>query len=189
MKKTLKTIIALCLAAGFFSPLAAAEKTRSISTNPLGLIFGAFNATYQHGIGPGNATVGASYYSFTLLDTTISGFGVSGGYRYHWKSKDASITGPFAGPVLSLGSLSMKTSYIGLNGTEELKGSTTFFEIGAIAGYQWVWSSFTTALYGGYSVGVVGDIKVKANDGTEQTIPTSGAAGGIILGLQIGYPF
>jgi len=163
--------IILIIAVAFFSLNAAkAQDVKGIiKVNPIGFAVGIFNATYEKPLNEKNSfAIGANYYNYGNVG--VSGFGLSGEYRFYFSKNTTAPEGLFGAPIVSLGSL----SYDGSDGTESV------FSIGGgvKGGYQWVWDSGVALdLYFGYGF-------------RSANFDSYNYTGGYpILGLAIGYAF
>ena len=106
-----------------------------IKTNPLGLAFGNFNATYEKALNEQSSIgVGASYL-YSLLGTDVNGFGVNGEYRFYiTNATKPAPEGFYAGPSIGFRTFSEK----------ETDSGVSILGIGGTIGYQWVWDSGVT---------------------------------------------
>ncbi len=137
MKKITTILIAIVIVAIFASSSVLAQTkgmkyNQSISANPLGLVFGVFNATYEQQIAPKNSfTINGSY--FTYNDWTAGSIG--GSYRFYLLQEDVrAIQGFSFGPMAQIAFWSW-----GGPGSYSYDGGTVFY-IGAEAAYKWVFS-------------------------------------------------
>ena len=172
MKKIYFTIIVLALC---FQGFAQETPANVVKINPLGLLFGSFNATYERAVSEHsslNLSLGYSSVRATVDDETtrLTGFGIGGGYRYYFSSGKVAPDGWYVGPNASYASMSVEEAKITASG------------VGALAGHQWVFDShFDLDLFFGLqyaSISTEGDI--------------SGAnISGILpqLGLALGFAF
>lgn len=161
MKKILFFVLLSCT----FS-LAHAQKN-IVKVNPIGIIFGVFNAEYEHAFTEKSSfTIGASYLNWKNVNVTAVGADL--GYRFYFSKTTAAPEGMFLSPFISLGNY----KYTDTNETAFAVG------YGGRAGYQWIWDSgFALDLYFGY-----GYQNVKF---TSKTI-----SGGLPqLGIALGYAF
>ena len=170
----------LCAFAVFaFASVSAQENV--VKVNPLGLIFGSAQFSYERVLNE-NSSVELSL-AYTSLNANfssaeeakINGFGVEGKYKLYFSSSNDAPRGWYGAPVLSYSSIS------GESGNEE--GKVNIFGAGAIGGYQWV--------FGGDATGFALDL----NFGVQYiNVKTSGDVSGLTidgilprLGLAIGY--
>lgn len=109
------------------------DRTINFRVDPLGLLLGTVTGNVDFAITK-HITVGptASYFSASMLGTSLSGFGI-GARANIYLSGDAISSGWLVGP--SVGYSSFGVSAPGLS------GSTGGFYVGAVAGYQWVWKN------------------------------------------------
>lgn len=127
-----KLIISLALIALAFG---AQAQNNVIKTNPLGLAFGNFNATYERVLGTSSSILIRGQYMYKIFGLKVGLGGVGLGYRYYiTHAKKPVPSGFYVNPqaVYSFGSMddifdeSVSISTIGL---------------GAELGYQWAWPS------------------------------------------------
>ncbi len=106
--------------------------SNGISANPIGLVFGFLNATYEFQTAPENSITISGYY-WNFLGWTAYGFG--GSYRFYIvkEEKKAIIEGFSFGPAASIGFWGYESS---------LYSNATSFAIGGEAAYKWVWGGF-----------------------------------------------
>lgn len=174
MKKLLFTFfISLMVSGASFAQEKAPANV--VKVNPLGLLFGNLNFTYERAISAHsslNATVGYTSLSATVdgENTRLTGFGVGGGYRYYFSADKVAPDGWYVGPNAAYSSA-----------TIEGAGVSTF-GVGALAGHQWVFDShFDLDLFFGaqhLSVNTTGDISELNVSGI---LPQ--------LGLALGFAF
>lgn len=128
MKKLILTFAFVVLAVG----LKAQDNI--IKTNPLGLAFGNFNATYERVLGSSSSFLIRGQYMYKLfgLEVNLPGGGL--GFRYYFTHANK--------PVPSGFNINPQISYLSGSTTEDdEKYSATVFGFGAELGYQWVWES------------------------------------------------
>jgi hypothetical protein len=106
-----------------------------IKTNPLGMAFGNFNATYERVLGTTSSILIRGQYMYKLLgvEVNLAGFGL--GYRYYFTHAKKTVPGGFyINPqvAFAFGSLTNVLD-------EEVSANTIGF--GAELGYQWAWPS------------------------------------------------
>lgn len=106
-----------------------------IKTNPLGLAFGNFNATYERVFGTTSSVLIKGQYLYSLFGekVNLAGFGL--GYRYYFTHAKKPVPGGFyLNPQASISIGTVK------NDADE-SYSATIISFGAELGYQWVWES------------------------------------------------
>jgi len=136
MKKLSTLLLAIILIAILSTANTFAQKgikyNQSISANPLGLLFGVFNATYEQQIAPKNTfTISGSYFAY--YDWSAGSIG--GSYRFYLLQEDVrAIQGFSFGPMAQIAFWSW-----GGPSTYSYEGGTVFY-IGAEATYKWVFS-------------------------------------------------
>jgi hypothetical protein len=126
MKKVsilLLTLVLMLLVANV--SMAAGDQT--VTVNPFGLLFGIFNGTYEKSLGNQNSfLISGSFYSWELLGDRITGLGVGGGYRMYFGDED------FSG---FFGQGTAGVSFVNAPGV-----SATGFDLGALAGFKWLFN-------------------------------------------------
>ncbi len=179
-----KGLLVLLIALFAISNIKAQEASGIIKVNPVGFIFGVFNATYEKPLNDKNSiAVGASYFNWSNLN--ISGLGASAEYRFYFSNNSDAPHGMFAAPILDVGSLSYDVpETLEVNGNGELVSKKAHTESlisiggGIKAGHQWLWDSgIALDLYFGY-----GYRSAKFED-------YDYSGGYPIVGLAIGYAF
>lgn len=151
----------------FFTLSLAHAQKNIVKVNPIGIIFGVFNAEFEHAFTEKSSfTIGASYLNWSTFDVTALGADL--GYRFYFAKTTNAPAGIFLSPFISLGSY------------KNTDNDETAFALGygGRAGYQWIWSSgFALDLYFGY-----GYQSVKFDSET--------ISGGLPqLGIALGYAF
>lgn len=168
MKKKFLLIIALFV----FSFSYSQNGPNIVKVNPLGLVFGSFNATFEHALNESSSfEVGANYFNWSNLD--LAGYGAEVAYRFYFSKNNEAPEGIFASPFLSVNGLTY--TYDG-----DSEDSSFGFGGGVKAGYQWVWDSgLALDLFFGY-----GYTKINFDKADYEY------SGGLPrLGLSLGYNF
>ena len=129
MKKVL--LVIAMVAAGF---TANAQKN-VVKVNPLGLVFGSLDVSYERVISDKAAVeVGFAYSSFDVTsgNTKVStnGYGVEGKYKFYFSSEKDAPKGWYGAPFVAYSVSSVDS--------DGVKGDANSFAAGALAGYQWV---------------------------------------------------
>jgi len=177
-----KLLFVALLAIFAFSSVNAQQNV--VKVNPLGLIFGATQLSYERAVSEKGAfEISAAYvnldatFSSSIDDVGLSGFGVEGKYKFYFSSENDAPRGWYAAPLAQYSSIS------GDSGSES--GKISAIGGGAVAGYQWVFGGGDTGfaldlnLGAQYtSVSISGDISGTSLDGV---LPR--------LGLSLGYAF
>lgn len=161
---------------------AAPTRTKAVTVNPLGLMFGLGNAVYEQAVGDKNSfTAGLSFASYGSDINRLSLFGVTGSYRWWFDDAQKVMRGWYAGPELSINTVNWSFKLLGT----ESNANATFFGGGAQGGYQWIFNSAFTLNLGlsvGYAAGSFSTNVVGA--------PTPGFGGSYVGGnLGLGYAF
>ncbi len=127
-----KLILSLAFVAFAFSLNA---QSNVIKTNPLGLAFGNFNATYERVLGTTSSILIRGQYMYKLLGVDVSLAGAGLGYRYYFTNAKKPVpAGFYVNPQLAF-------SFGKVNDETEGDYSATTIGFGAELGYQWVWES------------------------------------------------
>ena len=149
------------------------EPKNVVKANPLGLIFGNANISYERALGNHSSIVFAPSFGFLKLnDLKYSTFGLGAEYRFYLSGSKMAPKGTYVAPGVSFqfGKVKSDVSETNLTG----------FGGKAVIGRQWVFESgFTLDLQGGIqytSFSFEGDIGASAFKGV---LPT--------LGLGLGY--
>jgi hypothetical protein len=129
MKKLFLTLTFVALV------FSLSAQSNVIKTNPLGMAFGNFNATYERVLGTTSSVLIRGQYMYKLLgvEVNLAGFGL--GYRYYFTHAKKTVPGGFyINPqvAFAFGSLTNVLD-------EEISANTIGF--GAELGYQWAWPS------------------------------------------------
>jgi len=154
----------------------AQDRVNVIKINPLGLLFGSANASYERALTAKTALqINASITSLSVLSTKYSGFGLGADYKLYWSPSKDAPRGMYVAPGLSFSSITVD------DGSGD-KGTGSIFALKGVIGHQWVWNSgFSLDLNGGIAYYLNGDITVNGNSYSQFT--------GIMpaLGLSLGY--
>jgi len=127
-----KLIISLVFVAFAFSINA---QSNVIKTNPLGLAFGNFNATYERVLGTSSSILFRGQYMYRLLGVKVNLGGVGIGYRYYFTHAKKPVPGGFY--INPQAAYSFGSVYDEFD--EQVSIST--IGVGAELGYQWAWES------------------------------------------------
>ena len=125
MKRCLITITMVCLAVFCMN-----AQDQIIKTNPLGLAFGNFNATYEKVINEKSSFLVSANYTYRVFGVDVSAFGFGGAYRFYFSHAKKQVPeGFYINPQanFNFGSVD-EFNYTGIG-------------IGAEIGYQWIWDS------------------------------------------------
>lgn len=179
MKKLL--FVAVLLVFGI-SKMNAQENV--VKANPLGLLFGSAQLSYEKALNEKSALeLSVAYtslkatFSGSTSEESISGVGAELKYKLYFSSSNDAPRGWYAAPLANYNSITGKSG--GSKGTISAVGG------GAVAGYQWV--------FGGGDTGFALDLNLGAqylSVSTDGDI-TSTNIDGVLprLGLSIGYAF
>jgi len=180
-----KLLVVFAIVLFGMSSMKAQEATGIVKVNPIGFIFGVFNATYEKPLNEKSSiSLGANFYNWKNLN--LSGMGLNAEYRFYFSNNSDAPHGMFAAPVLSLGSLSydmpetVDYNYETGEATTKKAHKETLMSFGGgvKAGHQWIWDSgIALDLYFGYGYRAA---KFDSHD----------YSGGYpMLGLALGYVF
>lgn len=106
-----------------------------VKTNPLGLAFGNFNATYERVLGTTSSVLIKGQYMYKLLGVEVNLAGGGLGYRYYFTHAKKPVPSGFnitPQVTFAFGSVTNDAD-------EKISASTIAF--GAEIGYQWAWES------------------------------------------------
>lgn len=129
MKKLILSLAFVAMAFGLNA------QSNVVKTNPLGLAFGNFNATYERVLGTSASVLIKGQYLYRLfgVDVSLAGGGV--GFRYYITHAKKPVPGGFyinPQAQFAFGSVTNEDD-------EKLNARTIAF--GAEIGYQWLWES------------------------------------------------
>jgi len=147
----------------FSSSILFAEEKGVLSLNPLGLVFGIFNAEYDRKLDSGTSIAGRGlYWGLAVGDWKWSAFGAGVSYRIY--SKKEAMKGLAYGPAVDilLMSAEYKTTELDLTTwtwkEKTEKGNSTFITLSGEVIYRWVFKSQITIDLGtglGYTIGTL----------------------------------
>ena len=175
----MKKLVLLVVAAVFSFNVNAQENV--VKVNPLGLIFGSAELSYERALNDKSSVELAVAYSRSDVtfgfgdEVKATGFGAEGKYKLYFSSSKEAPRGWYAAPVLTYASASAESG--------SSKGDLSYFGGGAIAGYQWV--------FGGGDSGFALDLNLGAQYISASTSGdiSSASIDGVLprLGLALGY--
>jgi hypothetical protein len=129
MKKLIISLVFVAFAIGINA------QGNVIKTNPLGLAFGNFNATYERVLGTTSSILFRGQYMYRLLGVKVNLGGVGLGYRYYITHAKKPVPGGFyVNPQASF-------SFGSVYDENDVATSGSTIGVGAELGYQWVWES------------------------------------------------
>jgi hypothetical protein len=129
MKKLILSLAFVVLAFGLNA------QSNVVKTNPLGLAFGNFNATYERVLGSSSSILVKGQYMYKLFGVEVNLAGGGLGYRYYFTHAKKQVPGGFyINPQVTFAFGSVTN-----DANETYSASTVGF--GAELGYQWVWES------------------------------------------------
>ncbi|MBM4176024.1 MAG: DUF3575 domain-containing protein [Ignavibacteria bacterium] len=121
-----------------------AQPKRAITINPIGLVFGTFNAQFELALSERNAVaIRGNYVGYDIGSYKNSAFG--GGAHYKWYFNNKAITGIWAGPAADVLLWTADWDVFGISKSE----TTLFAGVGADLGYKWAWGKFCLELSAG----------------------------------------
>lgn len=170
MKKVLLFVLALS-----FVNFAKAQES-VVKVNPLGLVIGVFNVSYERAINEKGAfEVGANYFNWKNLD--LSGMGGEVAYRFYFSKNNDAPEGIYGAPFVNVNSMKYKYTNSSLVDKDD---SAIGFGGGVKGGYQWIFDSgLALDLFFGY-----GYTSVKFDEANYDY------SGGVPrLGVALGYNF
>lgn len=169
----------LFVAVAFVSFIAKAQDN-VVKVNPLGLVIGVFNVSYEKAINESGAIeVGANYFNWKNLD--LSGMGGEVAYRIYFSKNNDAPEGIYGAPFINVNSMKYKYTTLDSNFIPvEKDDSAVGFGGGVKGGYQWIFDSgLALDLFFGY-----GYTSVKFDEAAYDY------SGGVPrLGVALGYNF
>lgn len=148
MKKLIVSLVLLCTITGL------SAQSNVIKTNPLGLAFGNFNASFERVISPSSSVLVQGNYWYSVFGSDVSLGGLGAGYRFYiTHAKKEVPAGFYVNPLVSYAFGKKKND----NSTSD---KASLFSVGAALGYQWVWDSgfvLDLNIGPGYSILTIGD--------------------------------
>ena len=170
----------------------ANAQENSIKVNPLSALFGGNDlVSFEHKIADnGTLALGLGFSSLTIGETTYSDYGAELQYRFYFEE---CLKGWYIGPNVGYSVGSVKSDYgssfYGSGTTTTYQDKRTKLQIGARAGYQWVFGSgFTLDLNLGLAYN---KYTYTYGDNTNTFLQGGYKASGILpnFGLGLGYSF
>ncbi len=129
MKKLILSFVFVALAFGINA------QSNVIKTNPLGLAFGNFNATYERVFGTSSSLLVRGQYMYKLLGAEVNLAGAGLGYRYYFTHAKKPVPGGFyITPQVQF-------AFGKITDDDDIEYSASTVAFGAEIGYQWVWDS------------------------------------------------
>jgi len=162
---------------------ASAQQKNSIKVNPVSLIFGGGSdlVSYERAISEHSSVgVSAGYGKFKIDSYDYNYTGGNAFYRYYTKEALKGLY--FSG---SVGAGGGRTKYTSNN--KKMKDTYTAFDLGALIGYQWIFSSgFTIDVNGGASY-----LSLNYKEDNKMPKPNNAKGGAFLpsLGVGLGYSF
>jgi len=174
------------------------ERRNVIKLNPLSLVADNISTFYERGFTPRSSfQIGINYMNAGIVKLPISGYGLTGEYRYHFKKKDVKTPkGFYAGPWVRYQdySLTLKLDIPGPNG-QKVPTSTSFSAgltaFGGLIGYEFIHrKGFTLDLFAGPYYNWI-NLSISESVSIISIpligVPVSGL--GLRSGLALGYAF
>jgi Protein of unknown function (DUF3575) len=179
MKKIILSAAILAVSFGAMAQKKSdSEYKNVVKVNPLGLLFGAANVSYEHVLSEKSAIQGnVQFGGLSFGGVKYTSLGAGADYKFYLSNTKEAPKGFYAAPG------------VGFNYTSVTDGTNKYSGTGAtirgIVGNQWVWESgFALDLFGGVNYYLGGEIK-----GAGST--TYGKFSGILptIGVSLGYAF
>lgn len=167
----IKKVLLLSAAVMAFS-LTASAQDNVIKTNPLGLAFGNFNATYERVLNEKSSVLGSANFRFGLFGIDVFTFGLGGAYRFYFTHANKDVpTGFYVNPQVGF-------SFGSVTEDDTVDNNFTTFSVGAELGYQWAWESgFVLDLgIGPNFTTISGDVDDVGFDSTSGILPSATVA-------------
>ena len=179
LKWTMLLVFVLCLCVARDGWAKKNKYSGVLTANPIGLLFGALNASYEIPLSNQNSfSIIGSYWGFKIGDYSSSAIGAGADYRFYFEP--TCPTSVYWGPTASI--MIASTSYKSpLTNKTETGGGVVLYP-GAEIGYQWILDNGFAIDVGGMLGVYLGSISVGGGSGG-----FSGVGFGVKLGL--GYAF
>ncbi len=141
-----KIVLALCILVAALNVNAQNGKN-VIKVNPLGLLFGIADLTYERGLNENSSfEIAPQYGGFSVGSLKYSTIGLGANYKYY--SSGEAVKGFYLSPGIFYSSGTVKEDDT-FSGTSSSINATNY-GIKAVFGKQWIWDSgFTLDLNGG----------------------------------------
>lgn len=140
----LVTILSICA--------KAQDQKNVIKANPLGLLFGSANLSYERALTEKSSiAVSPSFGSYKLGGFKYSSVGLGAEYRFYLSSSKNAPEGVYVSPAISYtsGKVSYEDAFFGTAVSDAKFGG---LQVKGVFGKQWIWDSgFTIDLNGGIS--------------------------------------
>lgn len=186
----LKTILGVLVAAALLVPVSveaasakrksSGARTQDITANPLGLVYGLANVTYEKALSNENSwLVSGLFTSRGVVGSNLTIFGASGAYR--WWFDETMLTGWYAGPEVLVTSINWSYEVL----STKYSASGLMFGGGGQGGYQWIFNNGFTLNLGG-SIGYLAG-SVSSNVAGAPALGFGGVYTGGNLGLGIAF--
>jgi hypothetical protein len=179
MKKIIFAVLVLAIG---ITVKAQEGQQNVIKFNPLGLLIGSANLSFEHALSEKNSIqIDASFGSLKVGDAKYSTIGGGLDYKFYLSNSKSAPQGFYAAPGVSFSSIKVKVTDP-YNGNSSSSGST--FIVRGVIGNQWIWNGgFSLDLFGGINYYAGGKLKV---NGVEYT-----KFSGILpaLGVSLGFAF
>ena len=179
MKKIILTLAVVAIAFGANAQKRGEAGFKNVvKVNPLGLLFGLANVSYEYVLSEKSSVQGNIQFggrSSGNIKTTFAGAGVD--YKFYLSHTKTAPKGFYASPGVGFYALTVK------DGTSKYTGSGLLIK--GVVGNQWVWESgFSLDLFGG--INYLAGNKVSGTGGvTYDTFSGTLPA----LGVSLGYAF
>ena len=172
----MKKILLVLVLGAIMLNVNAQDRVNVIKVNPLGLLFGSANLSYEKALTTKSALqINASITSLSVMSTKYSGFGIGADYKLYLSASKDAPRGMYFAPGLSFSSITVKNDMGD-------KGTGSIFALKGVIGHQWIWNSgFSLDLNGGIAYYLNGDININGDSYSKFS--------GIMpaLGLSLGY--
>lgn len=161
--------------------VAASGRDQAVTANPVGLLFGLANVTYEHSLRRDNSWLaGVSFANFGVVGNSFTAIGAVGAYRF-WFDSRRRLNGFYLGPELQV--LTVNWNYRVTN--TDYNASGVMFGGGGQGGHQWVFNNgFVLNL--GASLGYLAG-SVASNVTGAPTLGFGGNYVGLNFGLGVAF--
>lgn len=179
MKKVIFALTIVLASTGAFAQKDNGTKSNVIKVNPLGLLFGSANVSFERAINQKSSIqINAAFGGLSVGGVKYTNIGGGIDYKYYVSNSKSAPEGFYVSPGAGFYSVKVKES-----GGSSYTGSG--FIVKAVIGNQWIWNSgFSLDLFGGVNYYAGG--KIKGTGGVEYT-----KFNGVLpaLGVSLGYAF
>ena len=179
MKKIILSVAILSISiAAVAQKKSESDFKNVVKVNPLGLLFGTANVSFEHVLTEKSAVQGnLQFGSISFLGVKYTNIGAGVDYKFYLSHTKTAPNGFYASPGIGFYSTTIK------DGSGSFKGAGAIIK--GVVGNQWAWESgFALDLFGG--INYFAGSKITGSGGTTYS-KFSGALPA--LGVSLGYAF